>query len=62
MGGYASFDLLQSGKLCATIDDNGDGTFMPEDINEPYIAIHEQNAKAGRANRASAVSTSKRYY
>jgi UDP-N-acetylglucosamine--N-acetylmuramyl-(pentapeptide) pyrophosphoryl-undecaprenol N-acetylglucosamine transferase len=46
MGGYASFDLLQAGKLIMT----------EEDINEPYIAIHEQNAKAGRANRASAVS------
>tara|TARA_B100001105_G_C22366024_1_gene432658 strand:- start:93 stop:1301 length:1209 start_codon:yes stop_codon:yes gene_type:complete len=56
MGGYASFDLLQAGKLCTTIEDNGDGLFMPKDINEPYIAIHEQNAKAGRANRASAVS------
>jgi UDP-N-acetylglucosamine--N-acetylmuramyl-(pentapeptide) pyrophosphoryl-undecaprenol N-acetylglucosamine transferase len=59
MGGYASFDVLQSGKLCATIDDNGDGIFMPEDINEPYIAIHEQNAKAGRANRVIAVSTAR---
>jgi len=46
MGGYASFDLLQAGNLIMT----------EEDINEPYIAIHEQNAKAGRANRASAVS------
>lgn len=46
MGGYASFDLLQAGNLIMT----------EEDINKPYIAIHEQNAKAGRANRASAVS------
>jgi len=46
MGGYASFDLLQAGNLI----------MAEEDINEPYIAIHEQNAKAGRANRASAVS------
>ena len=46
MGGYASFDLLQAGNLI----------MAEEGINEPYIAIHEQNAKAGRANRASAVS------
>ena len=46
MGGYASFDLLQAGNLI----------MVEEGINEPYIAIHEQNAKAGRANRASAVS------
>ena len=46
MGGYASFDLLQAGNLI----------MVDEGINEPYIAIHEQNAKAGRANRASAVS------
>ena len=45
MGGYASFDLLQAGNLI----------MAEEDINEPYIAIHEQNAKAGRANKASAV-------
>jgi UDP-N-acetylglucosamine--N-acetylmuramyl-(pentapeptide) pyrophosphoryl-undecaprenol N-acetylglucosamine transferase len=45
MGGYASFDLLQAGKLI----------MAEEDIDEPYIAIHEQNAKAGRANKASAV-------
>ena len=46
MGGYASFDLLQAGNLI----------MAEEGINEPYIAIHEQNAKAGRANRASAVN------
>ena len=46
MGGYASFDLLQAGNLI----------MVEEGINEPYIAIHEQNAKAGRANRASAVN------
>jgi len=56
MGGYASFDLLQAGMNFTRIKDNGDGLFMPGDVIEPYIAIHEQNAKAGRANRASAVN------
>ncbi len=56
MGGYASFDLLQAGMNFTTIKDNGDGLFMPGDVIEPYIAIHEQNAKAGRANRAIAVN------
>ena len=56
MGGYASFDLLQAGMNFTAIKDSGDGLCMPGDVIEPYIAIHEQNAKAGRANRASAVN------
>ena len=38
MGGYASFDL------CKTASEL-------ENITMPYVVIHEQNAKAGRANR-----------
>ena len=38
MGGYASFDL------CKTASELGN-------ITMPYVVIHEQNAKAGRANR-----------
>ena len=38
MGGYASFDL------CKTASEL-------ENIAMPYVVIHEQNAKAGRANR-----------
>ena len=56
MGGYASFDLLQAGKNFTRIKDNSDGLYMPGDVIEPFIAIHEQNAKAGRANRASALN------
>ena len=46
MGGYASFDLCKTAFYLQTIE--GD---LPGNIIMPYVAIHEQNAKAGRANR-----------
>ncbi len=49
MGGYASIDLMKKSRYCYELVSNG--PFMPEDVIEPYLAIHEQNAKSGRANR-----------
>jgi len=46
MGGYASFDLCKTAYYLQTIE--GD---FPGNAIMPYLAIHEQNAKAGRANR-----------
>ena len=46
MGGYASFDLCKTAFYLQTIE--GD---FPGNVIMPYVAIHEQNAKAGRANR-----------
>ena len=46
MGGYASFDLCKTAFYLQTIE--GD---LPGNIIMPNVAIHEQNAKAGRANR-----------
>ena len=46
MGGYASFDLCKTAFYLQTIE--GD---FPGNVIVPYVAIHEQNAKAGRANR-----------
>ncbi|HIF19023.1 MAG TPA: UDP-N-acetylglucosamine--N-acetylmuramyl-(pentapeptide) pyrophosphoryl-undecaprenol N-acetylglucosamine transferase [Gammaproteobacteria bacterium] len=46
MGGYASFDLCKTAFYLQTIERD-----FPGNIIMPYVAIHEQNAKAGRANR-----------
>ncbi|SVB14847.1 uncharacterized protein METZ01_LOCUS167701, partial [marine metagenome] len=49
MGGYASFDLCKTASFLQTIE--GNDLFIPGTIIKPYLAIHEQNAKAGRVNR-----------
>jgi len=49
MGGYASFDLCKTASFLQTTE--GDGSFDLGNITMPYLAIHEQNAMAGRVNR-----------
>ena len=50
MGGYASLDVCKAASYIAESNDSEEH-FMVHDLIEPYIAIHEQNSKAGRANR-----------
>ena len=50
MGGYASLDVCKAASYIGEYHDSEEH-FMMEELIEPYIAIHEQNSKAGRANR-----------
>jgi UDP-N-acetylglucosamine--N-acetylmuramyl-(pentapeptide) pyrophosphoryl-undecaprenol N-acetylglucosamine transferase len=50
MGGYASLDVCKAASYIRECVDSEEH-FMMHDLIEPYIAIHEQNSKAGRANR-----------
>ena len=50
MGGYASLDVCKAASYIGAYHDSEEHFMMEESI-EPYIAIHEQNSKAGRANR-----------
>ena len=50
MGGYASLDVCKSASYILEAEDSDDH-FMMHNMIAPYIAIHEQNSKAGRANR-----------
>ena len=50
MGGYASLDVCKAASYLGEYKDSEEH-FMMQDLIEPYIAIHEQNSKAGRANR-----------
>ncbi|MBT5542000.1 MAG: undecaprenyldiphospho-muramoylpentapeptide beta-N-acetylglucosaminyltransferase [Gammaproteobacteria bacterium] len=50
MGGYASLDVCKSAGYILEAEDSDDH-FMMHNMIRPYIAIHEQNSKAGRANR-----------
>jgi len=50
MGGYASLDVCKSASYILEPEDSDDHLMMHNMIT-PYIAIHEQNSKAGRANR-----------
>ena len=50
MGGYASLDVCKAASYIGEYKDSEEH-FMMQDLIEPYIAIHEQNSKAGRANR-----------
>jgi len=50
MGGYASLDVCKSAGYIAEYKDSEEH-FMMHDLITPYVAIHEQNSKAGRANR-----------
>ena len=50
MGGYASLDVCKSAGYIVEHEDS-DEHFMMHDVITPFIAIHEQNSKAGRANR-----------
>ena len=50
MGGYASLDVCKAASYIGEYHDSEE-RFMMKELIEPYIAIHEQNSKAGRANR-----------
>lgn len=50
MGGYASLDVCKAASYIAEYKDSKEH-FMMNDLIQPYIAIHEQNSKAGRANK-----------
>jgi len=50
MGGYASLDVCKSAGYIFKYEDSDDHFMMHNKIT-PYIAVHEQNSKAGRANR-----------
>jgi len=50
MGGYASLDVCKSAGYIFKYEDSDDHFMMSNKI-KPYIAVHEQNSKAGRANR-----------
>ncbi len=50
MGGYASLDVCKSAGYIVDHEDS-DEHFMMHNVIEPFIVIHEQNSKAGRANR-----------
>ncbi len=50
MGGYASLDVCKSAGYIFEYEDSDDHFMMHNKIM-PYIAVHEQNSKAGRANR-----------
>ena len=50
MGGYASLDVCKAASYIGEYH-YSEEHFMMEELIEPYIAIHEQNSKAGRANR-----------
>ena len=50
MGGYASLDVCKSAGYIVDHEDS-DEHFMMHNVITPFIVIHEQNSKAGRANR-----------
>ena len=50
MGGYASLDVCKAASYIGEHHDSEEH-FMMEELIGPCIAIHEQNSKAGRANR-----------
>ena len=49
MGGYASLDVCKSASYILDHEDSDDHFMMQNKIT-PFIAIQEQNSKAGRAN------------
>ena len=50
MGGYASLDVCKAASYIIDHEDSDEHFMMHNEIT-PFIAIHEQNSKAGRANR-----------
>ena len=50
MGGYASLDVCKSAGYIVDHEDS-DEHFIMHNAITPFIVIHEQNSKAGRANR-----------
>ena len=50
MGGYASLDVCKSASYIFDHEDSDDHFMMQNKIT-PFIAIQEQNSKAGRANK-----------
>ena len=50
MGGYASLDVCKSASYIIDHEDSDEHFMMGNEI-KPFIAIHEQNSKAGRANK-----------